>query len=41
MERSRPTMNPVVISLAAELKLDDGGELWASVDPADVTVYSP
>jgi len=24
-----------------ELKLDDGGELWASVDPAAITVYPP
>jgi molybdate transport system ATP-binding protein len=24
-----------------ELKLDDGGELWASVSPADITVYPP
>jgi molybdate transport system ATP-binding protein len=24
-----------------ELKLDDGGELWASVDPATITVYPP
>jgi molybdate transport system ATP-binding protein len=22
-----------------ELKLDDGGELWASIDPAAITVY--
>lgn len=24
-----------------ELKLDDGGELWACVDPAAITVYPP
>ena len=24
-----------------ELKLDDGGELWASVNPAAITVYPP
>jgi molybdate transport system ATP-binding protein len=24
-----------------ELKLDDGGELWATVDPAAITVYPP
>jgi molybdate transport system ATP-binding protein len=24
-----------------ELKLDDGGELWACVSPADITVYPP
>ena len=24
-----------------ELKLDDGGQLWASVSPAAITVYPP
>lgn len=24
-----------------ELKLDDGGELWASVSPTAITVYPP
>jgi molybdopterin-binding protein len=24
-----------------ELKLDNGGELWAHVDPAAITVYPP
>ena len=24
-----------------ELKLDDGGEIWASVNPADITAYPP
>jgi molybdate transport system ATP-binding protein len=24
-----------------ELRLDDGGELWAEVAPADVRVYAP
>ena len=24
-----------------ELKLDDGGQLWASVDPAAIMVYPP
>jgi molybdate transport system ATP-binding protein len=37
-----PTMVAEVMPAAVdELKLDDGGELWVSVDPADVTVYSP
>ena len=28
-------------SAVDELKLDDGGELWASVNPAAITVYPP
>lgn len=28
-------------SAVDDLKLDDGGELWASVNPAAITVYPP
>jgi molybdopterin-binding protein len=28
-------------SAVDELKLDEGGELWASVSPTAVTVYPP
>jgi TOBE domain len=31
----------VLPSTVDELKLDDGGTLWASVDPAAITVYPP
>lgn len=31
----------VAPSAVDELKLDDGGELWASVDPGAITVYPP
>ena len=24
-----------------ELKLDEGGEIWASVNPSDISVYPP
>jgi molybdopterin-binding protein len=31
----------VMPSAVDELKLDHGGELWVSVQPSEVTVYSP
>jgi molybdate transport system ATP-binding protein len=31
----------VAPSAVEELKLEDGGELWATVDPSDITVYPP
>lgn len=31
----------VLPSVVDELKLDDGGELWASVNPAAITIYPP
>jgi molybdate transport system ATP-binding protein len=28
-------------AMVDELKLDDGGEIWSSVDPSDISVYPP
>jgi molybdate transport system ATP-binding protein len=37
-----PEITAEVTPLAVdELKLDDGGELWATVSPSAVTVYPP
>lgn len=37
-----PTVSAVIPRAALEeLQLDDGGELWVSVDPSDITVYRP
>lgn len=37
-----PTITGEVMPSAVdELKLDDGGQLWVTVDPSDVTVYRP
>jgi ABC-type molybdate transport system ATPase subunit len=41
VEALPPITAEVMPSAVDELKLDHGGELWASVHPADVTVYSP
>ena len=37
-----PSITAEVLPAAVdELKLDDGGELWASVSPTAITVYPP
>jgi molybdate transport system ATP-binding protein len=38
----KPAITAEVLPAAVdELKLDDGGELWATVDPAAITLYPP
>jgi molybdopterin-binding protein len=40
--QGKPAITAEVLPAAVtELKLDDGGELWASVSPAAITVYPP
>lgn len=40
--RATPTITAEVMPSAVdELKLDDGGDLWVSLDPSDVTVHRP
>jgi ABC-type molybdate transport system ATPase subunit len=39
--RTPGIMAEVPPSAVDELKLDDGGELWASVSPSAVSVYPP
>ena len=36
-----PITGEVAPAAVDELKLDDGGKLWACVDPAAITVYPP
>lgn len=38
----KPSITAEVLPAAVdELELDDGGELWAYVDPTAITVYPP
>ena len=38
----KPAITAEVLPAAVtELKLDDGGELWACVPPAAITIYPP
>ena len=38
----KPAISAEVLPAAVtDLKLDDGGELWACVSPAAITVYPP
>ena len=40
--QGKPEITAEVLPAAVtELRLDDGGELWASVPPAAITVYPP
>jgi len=41
MDGTPPITGEVPPAAVDELKLDHGGELWASVDPAAITVYPP
>jgi molybdate transport system ATP-binding protein len=41
MDGAPPITAEVPPAAVDQLKLDDGGELWASVSPADITVYPP
>jgi molybdate transport system ATP-binding protein len=41
VEGTPPITAEVLPSAVDELKLDDGGQLWASVEPSEVRVYPP
>ena len=41
MDGAPPITAEVPPAAVDQLKLDDGGDLWASVSPADITVYPP
>ena len=41
IEGTPPITAEVLPAAVDELKLDDGGELWATVNPAAITVYPP